>query len=116
MGPDGAGAEARLGFVVSDVNGQNAQALLEELNERLIGILGHNGTAHVCMDDLCPPLCHELWNSIYPFVYALQNGASLDYGDCRAKMFDAACPDEGRVCIHGEVVDCQIPVVGARTE
>ena len=51
MGPDGAGAEARLDFVVSDVNGQNAQALLEELNETLIGILGHNGTAHVCMDD-----------------------------------------------------------------
>ena len=42
---------------------------------------------------------------VYPFVYALQNGASLDYGDCRAKMFDAACPDEGRVCIHGEVTD-----------
>ena len=37
------------------------------------------------VEDLCPPLCHELWNSIYPFVYALQNGASLDYGDCRAK-------------------------------
>jgi uncharacterized repeat protein (TIGR04076 family) len=57
------------------------------------------------VEDLCPPLCHELWNSIYPFVYALQNGASLDYGDRRAKMFDAACPDEGRVCIHGELID-----------
>ena len=57
------------------------------------------------VEDLCPPLCHELWNIIYPSVYALQNGASLDYGDCRAKMFDAACPDEGRVCIHGEAVD-----------
>ena len=57
------------------------------------------------VEDLCPPLCHELWNRIYPFVYALQNGASLDYGDCRAKKFDAACPDEGRVRIHGEVVD-----------
>ena len=56
------------------------------------------------VEDLCPPLCHELWNIIYPSVYALQNGASLDYGDCRAKMFDAACPDEGRVCIHGEAV------------
>ena len=51
MGPDGAGAEARLDFAVSDVNGQNARALLEELNETLIGILGHNGTMHVCMDD-----------------------------------------------------------------
>lgn len=51
MGSDGAGAEARLDFAVSDVNGQNTRALLEELNETLIGILGHNGTMHVCMDD-----------------------------------------------------------------
>ena len=51
MGLDKARAEARLDFAVSDVNGQNAQVLLEELNETLIGILGHNGTAHVCMDD-----------------------------------------------------------------
>ncbi len=39
MGLDGAGAEARLDFAVSDVNGQNAQTLLEELNEALIGML-----------------------------------------------------------------------------
>ena len=57
------------------------------------------------VEDLCPPLCHELWNYIYPSVYALQNGASLDYGDSRAKAFDAKCPDEGRVCIHGEIED-----------
>ena len=55
--------------------------------------------------DLCPPLCHELWNNIYPYVFALQNGASLDYGQNRSKVFDAKCPDEGRVCIHGEVVE-----------
>ncbi len=29
------------------------------------------------VEDLCPPLCHELWNNIYPMVSALQNGASL---------------------------------------
>ena len=57
------------------------------------------------VEDLCPPLCHELWNNIYPSVYALQNGASLDYGEGRAKVFDARCPDEGRVRIHGEVID-----------
>ena len=57
------------------------------------------------VDDLCPPLCHELWNSIYPYVFALRNGAQLDYGAVHAKIFDAKCPDEGRVCIHGEVVD-----------
>ncbi|WP_167956574.1 TIGR04076 family protein [Anaerosporobacter faecicola] len=56
------------------------------------------------VDDLCPPLCHELWNSIYPLVYALQNGATLDYGTERSKQFDAKCPDGGRVCIHGEMV------------
>lgn len=57
------------------------------------------------VDGKCPPLCHELWNIIYPSVYALENGAELDYGDIRAKKFDAKCPDGGRVCIHGEIVD-----------
>lgn len=55
--------------------------------------------------ELCPPLCHELWNTIYPLVYALQNGADLDYGTERAKQFDAKCPDGGRVWIHGEVTE-----------
>lgn len=54
--------------------------------------------------DLCPPICHELWNCIYPLVYALQNGGDLDYGDTRAKMFDAKCPDNGKVKIHGEII------------
>ena len=57
------------------------------------------------VEDLCPPLCHELWSNIYPLVYALQNGADLDYGNVRAKMFDAKCPDECRVCIHGETIE-----------
>ena len=57
------------------------------------------------VEDLCPPLCHELWNNIYPSVYALLNEASLDHGESRANVFDAECPDEGRVCIHGEAVN-----------
>ena len=57
------------------------------------------------VEDLCPPLCHELWNSIHPSVYALLNGASLDHGEIRAKAFDAKCPDGGRVCIHGETAE-----------
>lgn len=57
------------------------------------------------VEDLCPPLCHELWNNIYPMVYALQNGAELDYGSIRTKMFDAKCPDECRVSIHGEIIE-----------
>lgn len=57
------------------------------------------------VDDLCPPLCHELWNAIYPSVYALKNGAELDHGNVRAKCFDAMCPDECRVHIHGEALE-----------
>lgn len=57
------------------------------------------------VEDLCPPICHELWSSIYPSVYTLLNGGSLDHGEGRAKMFDAECQDEGRVLIHGEVIE-----------
>ena len=57
------------------------------------------------VEDLCPPICHELWNCIYPSVYTLLNGGSLDCGAGKAKMFDAKCPDEERVLIHGEVVE-----------
>ena len=57
------------------------------------------------VEDLCPPLCHELWNNIYPQVYALRSGGLLDCGETRAAYFDAACPDGGRVCIHGEAVE-----------
>ena len=55
-------------------------------------------------DDLCPPLCHELWNSIYPYVFALLNGAELDYGETTSRSFNGKCPG-GRVCVHGEVVE-----------
>lgn len=54
------------------------------------------------VEDLCPPICHELWNYIYPSVYTLQNGGELDYGNTRSTQFDVRCPDEGRVWIHGE--------------
>lgn len=57
------------------------------------------------VEDLCPPLCHELWNTVYPSVYALLNGASLDCGEGRAKCFDASCPDGSRVRIHGEAIE-----------
>lgn len=57
------------------------------------------------VEDLCPPICHELWNSIYPSVYTLLNGGRLDYGGDKEKKFDAKCPDGGRVLIHGEVIE-----------
>lgn len=57
------------------------------------------------VEDLCPPLCHELWNTIYPMVYVLLNGGDLDHGEGRARAFDARCPDGGRVRVHGEAVE-----------
>lgn len=57
------------------------------------------------VEDLCPPLCHELWNVAYPYVFALQNGAVLDKGIGEAKEFDCRCPDGGRVVLHGEIVE-----------
>ena len=59
----------------------------------------------IVVEDLCPPLCHELWNVAYPYVFALQNGGDLDRGNTRARCFDAQCPDGGRVRIHGEVME-----------
>ena len=40
-----------LSFVQTGVEAPDAQTMLWELNETLMGILGHNGTAHVCLDD-----------------------------------------------------------------
>ncbi|MCQ2456133.1 MAG: TIGR04076 family protein [Clostridia bacterium] len=57
------------------------------------------------VEDLCPPICHELWNVIYPSVFALLGGAELDCGETRAKMFEAKCPDGGRVTVRGEVIE-----------
>lgn len=68
------------------------------------------------VEDLCPPICHELWNSIYPCVYALLNGATLDYGNERAKCFDMKCPDEGRVILHGEAIESNDPELIGKEE
>lgn len=57
------------------------------------------------VENVCPPLCHELWSTIYPQVYALLNGGSLDHGDERVLFFEASCPDGGRVKVCGEVVE-----------
>ena len=56
------------------------------------------------VEDLCPPLCHELWHAAYPYVFALRNGGLLDQDDSRAAAFDVQCPDGGRVKLHGERV------------
>ena len=57
------------------------------------------------VEDLCPPICHELWQCIYPSVYALLNNGSLDYGNTKEKKFQMRCPDNGRVLIQGEAVE-----------
>ncbi len=55
--------------------------------------------------DICPPICHELWQNIYPSVYTLLNNGDLDYGSTKVKKFEMRCPDNGRVLILGEIVD-----------
>lgn len=60
------------------------------------------------VEDICPPICHELWNSIYPNVYALLNGATLDYGHSKARKFEVKCPDNGRVVIFGEIDSSEV--------
>ena len=65
----------------------------------------HKAGDEFIVDDLCPPLCHELWNIAYPYVFALLNGAQLDCGEGKARSFTVRCPDEGRVCIRGELIE-----------
>lgn len=47
----------------------------------------------------------ELWHYAYPYVWALLNGGELDNGDAKSKSFNIICPDEGRVHLHGEVIE-----------
>ena len=65
----------------------------------------HKAGDEFIVEDICPPICHELWHSIYPYLTVLQNGGELDYGDIRAPMFDSKCPDGGRVVVHCEKID-----------
>jgi len=57
------------------------------------------------VEDICPPICHELWQNIYPSVYTLLNNGDLDYGNVREKKFEMRCPDHGRVLLRGEVAE-----------
>lgn len=60
------------------------------------------------VEDICPPIWHELWQCIYPNIYALLNNGDLDYGNTKAKKFQFRCPDEGRVLIQGEVLNYEV--------
>ena len=55
------------------------------------------------VEDICPPVCTELWHAAYPYVFALQNGAVLDDGSGKSKEFTVKCPDNGRVVLHGKL-------------
>ena len=57
------------------------------------------------VEGLCPPICHEIWYAAYPFLYALLYGGTLDCGKEQARKFDVRCPDDGRVCLHGECLE-----------
>ena len=57
------------------------------------------------VEDLCPPICRELWSRAYPYVFALRNGAVLREGDGTSLSFTVRCPDGGRVTLRGEAVD-----------
>lgn len=65
----------------------------------------HKAGDEFIVEDICPPICHELWQCIYPSVYVLLNNGDLDYGRMRAKKFRIRCPDGGRVLIQGEVIE-----------
>ena len=63
------------------------------------------GEEYIIDETICPPICMELWHYAYPYVWTLLNGGILDDGDIKSKSFDIICPDEGRVHLHGEVIE-----------
>jgi len=65
------------------------------------------GETHI-VEDICLPICHELWHVAYPNIMVLQNGGTLDFGDAREKRFEVRCPDQGRVVMTGELVELEL--------
>ena len=63
------------------------------------------GQEFIIDETICPSICMELWHYAYPYVWTLLNGGELDDGDTKSKSFDIICPDEGRVHLHGEVIE-----------
>lgn len=64
----------------------------------------HKAGQEFVVRDTCPPVCHELWQCIYPQVYALYNGVKLD-PDKRPNWFSLSCPKDGRVVVMGKLFD-----------
>ena len=64
------------------------------------------GEEYIINDTICPPICVELWNYAYPYIWALLNGAESDSADgTKKKSNNVICPDEGRVHLHIEVIE-----------
>ena len=63
------------------------------------------GKEYIIDETICPPICMELWHYAYPYILTLLNGGTLDDGNIKSKSFDIICPDEGRVHLHGEVIE-----------
>jgi uncharacterized repeat protein (TIGR04076 family) len=64
----------------------------------------HQAGQEFIIGDTCPPVCHELWQCIYPQVYVLGNGGRLDCGNGRGEWFCTGCPDNERVVVMGKVI------------
>lgn len=43
----------------------------------------HTKNESYIVEAICPPICHELWNNIYPSVYVLLNCGNLNYGNIK---------------------------------
>lgn len=65
----------------------------------------HQKGEEFVIGEVCPPICHELWNNIYPMVYALGSGGELESGEGYSKGFTARCPDGGRVEVRCELAE-----------
>jgi uncharacterized repeat protein (TIGR04076 family) len=54
----------------------------------------------------CPPMCMELWNYAFPYVWNLLNGGTSDSAEgIRKTSNKIICPDQGRVHLDIELID-----------
>ena len=55
---------------------------------------------------ICPPICMELWNYAYPYIWNLLNGGTTDNATGgKSTCNKCVCPDQGRVHMTIELID-----------
>ena len=55
---------------------------------------------------ICPPICMELWNYAYPYIWNLLNGGCFDSAEGIKKTSNRViCPDQGRVHMFIELME-----------